>query len=127
MLTIRTIDPDGLEVVREIRNTMLRPAKESPTGSPCLTYFLEHSEGNDWPDCVDVYCGTVYVMNESGKTVASYFLGNVVRIPIFGEDGNDEIVSKTGDTKEQVISVDGNFPKKRNRVNNKSGNKTCSQ
>jgi hypothetical protein len=83
MLTVRVIEASGLEQVREVRSVMLRPAKESLTGSPCLTYFLDSGEG--WSNSVDVYDGTVYVMNENGKTVASYFLGNLPRTPDVGE------------------------------------------
>ena len=94
MLTVRVIEASGLEQVREVRSVMLRPAKESPTGSPCLTYFLNHKDGEDWPNSIDVYDGTIYVMNENAKTVASYFLGNLPRTPDVGE-GTEQVLKNT--------------------------------
>ena len=89
MFTVRVIEPSGLEMVREARSVMLRPPAESPTGSPCLTYFTESGDGDNWPNTVDVYDGTIYIMNENGNTIASYFLGNLPRTPAMEETGKE--------------------------------------
>ena len=89
MLTIRVIEPNGLETIREVKSTQLRPAIESPTGSPCLTYFMYGGDGSNWPNTVDVYDGTIYIMNENGNTIASYFLGNLPRTPAMEETGKE--------------------------------------
>lgn len=99
MLTIRVIEPSGIEEVREVKSTMLRPAIESPTGSPCLTYFMNSGEGNNWPNSIDVYDGTVYIMNENGNTIASYFLGNLPRTPATIEEMSlEKATLKSGTT-----------------------------
>lgn len=74
MLTIKIRD-NGIETVKEAKSVMLRPARESATGSACLTYFEDESH------CTDVFWGDVYVMNSNGKTVADYCLGHPAPIP----------------------------------------------
>lgn len=70
MLTIKIIDQDGIQLVKEVKSVILRPGKETEDGRNCLTYFetdLYHK---------DVFWGDVYVMNDNGKTVANYCLGH---------------------------------------------------
>jgi hypothetical protein len=104
MLTVRVIEASGLEQVREVRSVMLRPAKESLTGSPCLTYFMDSNEG--WSNSVDVYEGTAYVMNENGKTVASYFLGNLPRTLYVEEISSEEDKIRDNSKKKKSYSAD---------------------
>ena len=84
MLTIKLIRPDGCEIkpenflsnqdfseyVEEVKSVFLNTGNQSASGHPSVTYFVP---GKD--DCVDIYEGTVYVMNEAGKTIAKYDLG----------------------------------------------------
>jgi hypothetical protein len=71
MLTIKIIENDGRETVKEINSVTLRPANESSSGSRCLTYF--GFQNNEFY-ATDVFNGTVYIMNENGKTIANYVL-----------------------------------------------------
>ena len=69
MLTIKHIRPDGAEAIDIVRRALWYPAgaieaSSSPTGT--LTLITPTS------DSFDIDCGTVYVMNEQGKTVGVY-------------------------------------------------------
>lgn len=68
MLTMRYIEEDGHEVVKEVESVMRVPAKESVTKSAYLVYWNIDDKGSP----VEIYDGTVYVMNEMGKTIANY-------------------------------------------------------
>jgi hypothetical protein len=74
MFTIKIIEPSGLEIVKEVKSIMLRPASESASGARCVTYFEVGSEAK----AVDIFEGDVYLMNENGKTVADYCLGHPI-------------------------------------------------
>ncbi len=65
---MRYIEEDGHEIVKEIESAMRVPARESVTKSAFLTYWNKESDGHP----VEIYDGTVYVMNENGKTIANY-------------------------------------------------------
>lgn len=68
MLTMRYIEEDGHEIVKEIESIMRVPAKESVTKSAHLIYWNVEDKGQ----AIEIYDGTVYVMNENGKTIANY-------------------------------------------------------
>ena len=68
MLTMRYIEDTGHEIVKEIESLMRVPAYESETNSAYLIYW--NIRNPEQP--VEIYDGTVYVMNESGKTIANY-------------------------------------------------------
>jgi hypothetical protein len=73
MLTMLLINKDGSELVKEIDSVMKRPAKESASNASCLTYFEKRHDGNQ---AVDVFDGTMFIMNENGKTVANYVVSS---------------------------------------------------
>jgi hypothetical protein len=81
MLTAKIIAIDGSETVQEIRSVELRPARESPTGS---RYIMIWGIGEE-PHSKNVFSGTVFVMNENGKTIADYFLGDREPTPAMEE------------------------------------------
>lgn len=71
MLTIKHIRPDGAEAIDMARRALWYPNAETltsdgPTGS--LTVITPAN------DSFEIDCGTVYVMNELGKTVGVYDL-----------------------------------------------------
>jgi hypothetical protein len=68
MLTVRIIYPDGMESIKEVRTVMVNPPKQSPTGAAMVTFWRPDKDSE--PE--DVLEGDVYVMNENGKTIASY-------------------------------------------------------
>jgi len=70
MLTMRYIEKDGKELVKEIKSLMRCPASESITDSDFLIYWNTDGEG------VEIHDGTVYVMNENGKTIADYVVSS---------------------------------------------------
>jgi hypothetical protein len=70
MLTIKVIHDGGLEEVKEIKSAMLRPGCETYLGLPCVTYFETGNDGK----AIDVFDGDIYIMNESGRTIADYSL-----------------------------------------------------
>jgi hypothetical protein len=70
MLTVKLIDENGIETVREIKSVIYKPARETDVGKSCVTYFTE-----EFPPA-DVFWGDVYIMNTNGKTVADYCLGH---------------------------------------------------
>ena len=69
MLTIKHIRHDGAEAIDVARRALWYPdadpkSSDSPTG--ILTVITPTS------DSFNIDCGTVYVMNEQGKTVGTY-------------------------------------------------------
>lgn len=84
MLTIKVIRPDGCktdhpedmshldmsEYIEEAKSVFLNTGNQSASGHQSVTYFVP---GND--RAYDIYEGVIYVMNESGKTIAKYDLG----------------------------------------------------
>ena len=83
MLTIKVIRPDGSKVepndfsrndfsefIEEARTVFYNTPSQSGTKHHSVTYF---APGRDTP--IDIYEGTIYVMNEAGKTIANYDLG----------------------------------------------------
>jgi hypothetical protein len=99
MLTIKVIRPDGSKIkpedflsnkdfsefVEEVKSVFFNTGNQSVSGHPSVTYFVPGSDR-----CIDIYEGTIYVMNENGKTIAKYDLG-------YGNvwQQDDKIVSKT--------------------------------
>ena len=75
MLTIKIVYEDGTEFVHEARDIVFLPPNVSGnnTGHPCVTYI--DISGNNINIDRSVRVGEVYVMNNYGKTVASYMLG----------------------------------------------------
>jgi hypothetical protein len=69
MFTIKIID-NGIEIVKEVREIIKRPARETLTGRNCVTYYENNL------DATDVYSGDIYLMNDNGKTIANYCLGH---------------------------------------------------
>jgi hypothetical protein len=69
MLTVRHINPDNKqEFVCEVTAVQKREGVESASGNPCISYWRVDGM------CEDVFRGTIYVMNELGKTIAKYEL-----------------------------------------------------
>jgi hypothetical protein len=70
MLTVKVVHPGiGREFVVEVSAVQKRPAGESASGFPCVSYWRT-KDGI----CEDIFQGIVYVMNELGKTIAVYEL-----------------------------------------------------
>jgi hypothetical protein len=69
MLTVRHINPDNKqEFLFEVTSVWKREGGESASGNPCISW--RRADGM----CEDVFRGTIYVMNELGKTIAKYEL-----------------------------------------------------
>lgn len=86
MLTVKVIRPDGSEFIKEASTVFLNTPKQSPTGRSSVSFFVPLLPavpiGTEvGHECVDVYEGTVYVMNGNGKTVANYALGSEPAVP----------------------------------------------
>lgn len=83
MLTIKVIRPDGSEYVKEASSVFLNTPKQSPTGRSSVSYYppLLPDQSELSVNCVDVFDGTVYVMNSNGKTVSNYSLGSMPVVP----------------------------------------------
>jgi hypothetical protein len=80
MFTIRHMTPTGSEALHEAQSVSFTPIEPAPLGQPALT--AQHQLGSLWltpPDpnapLVELRDGQVYVMNETGSTVAKYDLG----------------------------------------------------
>lgn len=71
MLTVRLIDPSGYEIVKEVRSVIYTPGVN--VGPAHVTIFNVNPANTE-----DINSGTVYVMNDNGKTVADYFLGEPI-------------------------------------------------
>ena len=70
MLTIRFIGMDGREVVQPIRSVYYNPPNSFNDGRDFLEVFRTENE------CEIMWEGTAFVMNENGKTVATYRLNS---------------------------------------------------
>jgi len=70
MLTMRYIESDGKEMVKEVEAVGRFPASESITNSDYLVYWNTDGQG------CEIHDGTVYVMNENGKTIANYVVSS---------------------------------------------------
>lgn len=75
MLTIKHIAPDGVEFMAEVLTAEYQPRRNPfPAALPHIaqviaTGLLERSGGQQ------VFCeGTVYIMNDKGRTIATYRL-----------------------------------------------------
>ncbi len=68
MMTIRHVAPSEHEVVIQTRRVELYPKSTSSEGVPSV--FYERDDGST----DEITQGTVYVMNDNGKTVAVYHL-----------------------------------------------------
>jgi len=73
MLTVKVIRPDGSEFVREVDGVDLNTSEQSETGRKSVSCWRGTPGGSN---IIEIFCGTVWVMNESGKTIANYSLGN---------------------------------------------------
>lgn len=74
MLTMLYIEKDGCERVQEIKALMKKPASDSITDSDYLIYWPVGNGGDG--QGVEIHDGTVYVMNENGKTIADYVVSS---------------------------------------------------
>lgn len=76
MLTIKMIRQDGSEFIEEAKSFAYNSKEQSASNFPSITYFTKQ---NDTSVVVahDIYEGTIYVMNENGKTIGNYFLGEI--------------------------------------------------
>lgn len=61
------IEPDGTETISEIKGFKKKPASQSITDSDYLVYWINGEEHG-----MEIHDGTVYIMNENGKTIANY-------------------------------------------------------
>lgn len=94
MLTIKVIRPDGKkhdesehlpsvafsEFIEEAKTVFYNTAVQSASGHPSVSFFKD----NGMDGGIDVYEGTVYVMNEAGATIAKYDLGYGFNWPATG-------------------------------------------
>ncbi len=71
MLTVKYIQPDGIQNVFEVYEVVMAPS-ERVSGAIGNVTFVRPKSPSDQGNLVNVSCGTVYVMNQSGKTVATY-------------------------------------------------------
>lgn len=78
MLTVRHIDRDGAESIRETKHVVVDHDAEQRLR---LAF-------SDWDD--EFTSGTIYVMNEMGRTVAKYDLGP----PLVGAKAVDDLSEK---------------------------------
>ena len=82
MLTVKFVDIDGTELIQEARCVQFNPERESrnPHGSA-----LPSIEGREVivtrvdNNVFSVVVGTVYVMNDTGRTVSKYDLSQLAR------------------------------------------------
>lgn len=89
MFTLKHITPDGNEALHEAIGVLFIPIEAAGLGQPA--YTAKHQLGSLWltgPDpnapISEIRDGRVYVMNETGATVANYDLGGWAR-PAFME------------------------------------------
>ncbi len=78
MMTIRHVAPSTHEMVIQTRRVELYPKFASSDEVPAV--FYERDDGSS----VEVTEGTVYVMNDNGKTVAVYHLKHSEPKQLFG-------------------------------------------
>ncbi len=69
MLTILVVYPDGTELVKEVDSVMRRNGVESESGAACITFWTKD-------EVRDIFDGKVFVMNDNGKTVATYVVSS---------------------------------------------------
>jgi len=67
---MRWIELSGEELVTEVRAVKRLPAKDSITNSDYIIWFRADGEG------VEIHDGKIFVMNENGKTIASYVVNS---------------------------------------------------
>lgn len=72
MLTVRHVEQNGYEAVREVREVWLDPPAHSDD-KPSKYDLHAQPDGAEPP--LHFASGTVFVMNSAGKTVARYDLG----------------------------------------------------
>ena len=71
MLTLKYIDPTGIEIIIETKSVWTAPDSDKPITQPMV--YADSGEGRD-PHCFSG-SGTVYVMNDAGRTISRYYLG----------------------------------------------------
>ncbi|MFA5036433.1 MAG: hypothetical protein WC479_04585 [Candidatus Izemoplasmatales bacterium] len=71
MLTVRVVSNKGHEIVEEAEVVTLYTAEESNDGKRRVMYFKNVHSDKDGQEVLD---GHVFVMNENGKTIATYHL-----------------------------------------------------
>jgi hypothetical protein len=71
MLTLKYIEPNGREIIVETKSVWTEPDSSKPITQPLV--YADNGDGRE-PHCFGGY-GSVYVMNDAGRTVAKYYLG----------------------------------------------------
>lgn len=79
MLTIRAIHPSGSESIFQARHVIVEPSTQQLRKR--VDFYDEHYEAIVVAGLPYVEYGTVYVMNESAKTVATYELNEPTERP----------------------------------------------
>ena len=72
MFTVKHINHKGYEEIRPATNTLFFPRIEEPDYEEPPHFTFYNPDLHMW---VDITEGTVFVMNEEGKTVGNYGLG----------------------------------------------------
>lgn len=80
MLTVKYFHPDGTQNVFEAHEVVMAPS-ERASGSIGSVSFVRPKTPADSGTLVNVSVGTVYVMNDTGKTVATYDLSGMNALP----------------------------------------------
>lgn len=80
MLTVKYINPDGINTVFEAHEVVMAPS-ERVSGAIGHVSFVRPKSPSDNGNLVQVSCGTVYVMNQYGKTVATYEMEDGRKLP----------------------------------------------
>lgn len=83
MFSVKVIHPSGSESVFQARHIILEPA--SPTLRKRVDFYDEHYEPINVGGLNYVEYGTVFVMNDNGKTVANYWLGSLTEAENFSK------------------------------------------
>jgi hypothetical protein len=73
MLSVRIIYPDGSELVKEVSRVFKVPSETDTKTTSCVHYYEPNSV-----TCNYVDSGNVYVMNDNGKTIATYTVNTTV-------------------------------------------------
>jgi hypothetical protein len=71
MLTMKVEFLNGNEIVQEIDHTFFHNVNDDGTSNPRLEFF---KPGKDVG--ISFSEGVIYIMNENGKTIAKYIIGN---------------------------------------------------
>lgn len=74
MLTIKHVEEDGFEGVRQCKSMSFFPPGHSGGSKDKCVVMLHETEGGDPDGIVQFASGTVYAMNSEGATVARYDL-----------------------------------------------------